>query len=218
MHPYIKAQADKEQQAFEAEWRELGKLIEHDRKMKDFMKNRRKDQEAEGKLGEMSMEEETKLRKKVIKGNWNIAKDKAAQQVSMEKVQSYGEAFAKIQAATGITDIDELVTTFINAEDENFRLFNYVNELNQEIEKLEDQITDIKNEIEKYKGQGVNTDNQRKKILKDLEERLQKTEAKAEMYESKYAAAMKTVNALKEGIWKIYNKIGRVDRDNSIFS
>jgi len=126
----------------------------------------------------------------------------------MEKVQSYEEAFAKIQAATGITDIDELVTTFINAEDENFRLFNYVNELNQEIEKLEDQITDIKNEIEKYKGQGVNTDNQRKKILKDLEERLQKTEAKAEMYESKYAAAMKTVNALKEGIWKIYNKIG----------
>jgi hypothetical protein len=30
----LKAQADKEQQAFEAEWRELGKLIEHDRKMK----------------------------------------------------------------------------------------------------------------------------------------------------------------------------------------
>eukprot|EP00227_Mantoniella_beaufortii_P009215 CAMPEP_0197589222 /NCGR_PEP_ID=MMETSP1326-20131121/10235_1 /TAXON_ID=1155430 /ORGANISM="Genus nov. species nov., Strain RCC2288" /LENGTH=518 /DNA_ID=CAMNT_0043154135 /DNA_START=127 /DNA_END=1683 /DNA_ORIENTATION=- len=204
----LKAQADKEQQAFEAEWRELGKLIEHDRKMKEFMKNRRKDQEAEGKLGEMSMEEETKLRKKVIKGNWNIAKDKAAQQVSMEKVQSYGEAFAKIQQATGITDIDELVTTFINAEDENFRLFNYVNELNQEIEKLEEQITDIKSEIEKYKGQGVNTDNQRKKILKDLEDRLAKTEAKAEMYEQKYQAAMKTVNALKDGIWKIYNKIG----------
>jgi uncharacterized coiled-coil DUF342 family protein len=204
----LKAQADKEQQAFEAEWRELGKLIEHDRKMKEFMKNRRKDQEAEGKLGEMSMEEETKLRKKVIKGNWNIAKDKASQHVSMEKVQSYGEAFSKIQQATGITDIDELVTTFINAEDENFRLFNYVNELNQEIEKLEEQISDIKQEIEKYKGQGVNTDNQRKKILKDLEDRLNKTESKADMYEQKYQAAMKTVNALKDGIWKIYNKIG----------
>jgi hypothetical protein len=36
----------------------------------------------------------------------------------------------------------------------------------QEIEKLEEQISDIKAEIEKYKGQGVNTDNQRKKILK----------------------------------------------------
>jgi len=28
------------------------------------------------------------------------------------------------------------------------------------------------------------------------------------MYETKYQAAMKTVNALKDGIWKIYNKIG----------
>lgn len=36
------------------------------------------------------------------------------------------------------------VTTFINAEDQNFALFNYVNELNSECEKLEEQITDIK--------------------------------------------------------------------------
>lgn len=38
--------------------------------------------------------------------------------------------------------------------------------------------------VEKYKGQGLNTDNQRKKILKDLEERLQKTEAKAEQVQA----------------------------------
>jgi coiled-coil domain-containing protein 63/114 len=81
-------------------------------------------------------------------------------------VQSYEEAFAKIQAATGITDIDELVNTFIEAEDQNFSLFNYVNELNSEVEKLEEQIAEIRSEIEKYRGQGVNTDNQRKKILK----------------------------------------------------
>ena len=41
-------------------------------------------------------------------------------------------------------------------------------------EKLEVQITEIKAEIEKYRGQGVNTENQRKKILKDLEDKLQK--------------------------------------------
>ena len=47
------------------------------------------------------------------------------------------------------------MTTFINAEDQNFALFNYVNELNGECEKLEEQIGDIKAEIEKYKGQGA---------------------------------------------------------------
>ena len=57
-------------------------------------------------------------------------------------------------------------------------------------------------------GAGLNTDNQRKKILKDLEERLARTEAKAEQYERKHDAAMKTVNALKLGIQSIFNKIG----------
>merc|ERR1719217_1251506 len=102
----------------------------------------------------------------------------------MERVQSYGEAFAKIQESTGVTDIDELVTTFIN----------------HEIERLEGQIEEIKGDIDKHRGQGINTDNQRKKILKDLEERISRTEGKAEVYEQKHGAAMKTVNALKQGI------------------
>ena len=34
----LKSQADKEQVEFEGEWKELGKMIEQDRKMKDFMK------------------------------------------------------------------------------------------------------------------------------------------------------------------------------------
>ena len=228
----LKHQADKEQVEFEKEWKELGKMIEQDRKMKDFMKKEREKLSLQARAappaaalptapslslphthspsppppsaqehrGEMSIEDEQKLKKKVLKGNWGIAKDKASIHASMEKVQSYEEAFAKIQAATGISDIDELVTTFINAEDQNFALFNYVNELNAECEKLEEQIADIKAEIEKYKGQGLNTDNQRKKILKDLEERLAKTEAKADQYDKKYEAAMRTVNALKVGV------------------
>jgi len=204
----LKAQADKEQEDFEREWKELGKMIEQDRKMKDFMKKEREKLSQQEHRGEMTVEQEQSLKKKVLRGNWGIAKDKASIHASMEKVQSYEEAFAKIQAATGISDIDELVTTFINAEDQNFALFNYVNELNGECEKLEEQIADIRQEIEKYKGQGLNTDNQRKKILKDLEERLQRTEAKAEQYEKKYEAAMKTVSALKVGIQSIFKKIG----------
>jgi hypothetical protein len=41
----LKQQADREHQVFEGEFRELGRLIEHDRKMRDFMKLKSKDQE-----------------------------------------------------------------------------------------------------------------------------------------------------------------------------
>jgi len=203
----LKAQADKEQATFEVEWSQLGQLIEKDRKMKDFIKSKERERSS-NRQGDPALEEEQKLRKRVTKGAWGIAKDKANIHLSMEKVQSYEEAFAKIQKATKITDIDKLVQTFINAEDQNFSLFNYVNDLSNEIEKLEESISEIKGEIQKYQGHGANSDNQRKKILSDLENKLNKTETKATQYEDKYQQAMKTVNALKTGIQYIFNKIG----------
>ena len=39
----------------------------------------------------------------VTKGHWGLAKDKASIHVGMEKVQSYEEAFAKIQVPTPST-------------------------------------------------------------------------------------------------------------------
>jgi coiled-coil domain-containing protein 63/114 len=39
-----------------------------------------------------------------------------------------------------VNDIEELVRTFIKNEDQNFSLFNYVNEQQNEIEKLEEQL------------------------------------------------------------------------------
>ena len=87
--------------------------------------------------------------------------------------------------------------TFIDAEDQNFSLFNYVNELNNEIEKLEEQIVELKKEIDKYKGQGGQNDRQRKKLLKDLEDRLAATEAKAEQYEARSAKSLRTITSLE---------------------
>ena len=45
------------------------------------------------------------------------------------------------------------VRQFIENEDQNFKMFNYLNELNQEIEKGEEQINELKQETEKYRGQ-----------------------------------------------------------------
>lgn len=155
-----------------------------------------------------ALEEEQKLRKRVTKGAMGIVKDKMNIHLAMEKVQSYEEAFAKIQQATGISDIDLLVQAFITAEDHNFALFNHVNDLSREIETLEESMADIQKEIERYRGEGVTHDSQRKQILEDLEQQLRTAENKAQAYEAKHAAAMETLTALKSGIQGIFNKIG----------
>eukprot|EP00297_Palpitomonas_bilix_P000463 CAMPEP_0113881874 /NCGR_PEP_ID=MMETSP0780_2-20120614/8627_1 /TAXON_ID=652834 /ORGANISM="Palpitomonas bilix" /LENGTH=549 /DNA_ID=CAMNT_0000868797 /DNA_START=363 /DNA_END=2012 /DNA_ORIENTATION=+ /assembly_acc=CAM_ASM_000599 len=196
---------DKEQSAFEDEWSELGRQLETDKKsIKDIGRGT----PAKDARGDLSKDDEDKLRKKLVKGSWGLAKDKVSKAVVLERVQSYEEAFNRIQASTGIADIDELVTSFIEAEDKNFSLYNYVNEMNNEVEKLEEQNAELRVEIEKYKGQGGNTENQRKKLLKDLEDKLAKTEAKAAQYEEKALKATKTVESLISGIQNIFNRLG----------
>lgn len=64
-----------------------------------------------------------------------------------------------------------MVGKFIETEDKNFALFNYVNQLNNEIEMMQEQIADVEGNIERFKQDSVTADEQRGKILKDLQVR-----------------------------------------------
>ena len=128
-------------------------------------------------------------------------------QSSFDRVQSFEDAFNKIKAATGIHDIEELVQTFITHEDQNFSLFNYVNEQQNEIEKLEEIITDLKSEERKYSTESGDDVTQHKQLLTDLETRLRTTEGSVDKLESKSSDAQKNVNSIKVSIQSIFNKL-----------
>ena len=114
----------------------------------------------------------------------------------------------KIQETTGTYDINEIVTRFLESEEQNFSLFNYVNDINTEIERLEHSIAEMRSQIEKYRGQGMSTDTQRKKALRDLEDKLSRTERKADEYDTRFQRAVRTISQLKTGIHSIFTRIG----------
>lgn len=128
--------------------------------------------------------------------------------LSPEKLQLYEDAFAKVQEATGINDIDEMVNKLLEAEEKNFSLFNYINELNNEIDQLELLIGENRVEMEKHKGQGSSADTQQKRLARVGANRLQHLKTKAEEYELKYSTATKTINQLKTGIHGIFSRLG----------
>eukprot|EP01040_Poterioochromonas_malhamensis_P010220 gene10219-11117_t len=128
--------------------------------------------------------------------------------LSQEKIHSYEEMLLKIQENTGINDIQEIINKFLEAEEQNFSLFNYVNDINSEIERLEHSISNMRNQIEKYRGQGMSSDTQRKKTIRDLEDKLSKTDKKAAEYEGRYQLAQRTITQLKNGIQSIFARIG----------
>ncbi len=84
-------------------------------------------------------------------------------------------------------------------EDQNFALFNYVNELNGEIEMIQEAIQQIKADIEQFKSQGVEMEEKRKAILRDLEEELSSVTDKTGSFTAKFTAATKVLEQLMSG-------------------
>ncbi|KAK3087593.1 hypothetical protein FSP39_007948 [Pinctada imbricata] len=190
----LKEKADKDQQQHNAEMKELLRIIDHDRMLREFM----------GIKGQERQEDPQLVAWRQRKEALEAERKKESQE---DSVETYEAAFERIKEMTGEDDLDLLVHKFIEVEDKNFALFNYVNEQNNEIETLSEQIADINNEIEKFKLQGIELEDQRKKILKELEDKQTVCSRDADDYEQKNKEISKILDQLRAGIDSLFNKI-----------
>lgn len=126
------------------------------------------------------------------------AEEEYAQQ-RQEKLQMYEDAFREIFAATGISDVDELVKVFIENEEHNFSLFRYSNEQAAEIEKLEEAIHALREEEMMYK-EDANVRDGRKEEMVKLENEVKTIEEQTAVYESKCRSYQKLLDEIMEEI------------------
>uniref|UniRef100_A0A0B7B968 ODAD1 central coiled coil region domain-containing protein n=1 Tax=Arion vulgaris TaxID=1028688 RepID=A0A0B7B968_9EUPU len=189
----LQEKSDKDLQQHNAEMKELVRVIDHDRKLKEFMSIKGQDRQEDPQLVVWRQRKAVELEKK-----------KESQE---DSVETYEEAFMRIRDLTGQEDIDVLVKDFIKVEDTNFALFNYVNEQNNEIDKLNEDIIEIQKEIENFKKQGIELEIQRKQILKGLELRQTKAAQQADEYGQKHREVSKILDQLKSSIDSLFNKI-----------
>lgn len=163
----LKNNLQSQQLIFGQQWAELAQQIEYDRNIKNYSNNSDSNNcndnltstSPHSALITSHHDIESTLKNKITRNAWHIAKDKANIYLSMEKVQSYEEAFAIIQKYTGLTDIDELVSTFISSENHNFNLFNYVNELTKQYENINEKINTLHREKKQYIDNNNNRSN-----------------------------------------------------------
>ena len=76
----------------------------------------------------------------------------------LRNVKVIEDAFEQIKDATGISSIDEIVTSFIKAEEQNYSLYNYVNMLGTETDLLEESNKEIKEQIDRIIQRGKMTE------------------------------------------------------------
>jgi coiled-coil domain-containing protein 63/114 len=174
----LKTFASEEMNSFAETFKELDDLLEEDRRMKEQVKTRISTLERKLAASKNDRSSDDKRRKG---GNSHAAslnpQDAATPKESTSASHAYEEAFNRIRQATDIPDLGELVQRFLRAEEENYSLFSFVNDLQKDIENLEKNRTELLDEIE-HISLGNTEDQKRRGQLKTLEEKLRGEEHK----------------------------------------
>ena len=90
----------------------------------------------------------------------------------IRNVKIIEDAFEQIKETTGISSVEEIVTTFIKAEEQNISLFNYVNMLNSEIDMIEEQNKQIESEIKRHEQLHEMNENDKAEVKQNLEKEM----------------------------------------------
>ncbi|XP_058848924.1 coiled-coil domain-containing protein 114 [Acipenser ruthenus] len=191
----LKDKAEKDVAQHSSEMKELERVIDQDRKLKEFMGI---------KSQERALEEEAMEANKTQECEEHERRKRDLREDSME---TYEAAFSQIRERTGEQDLGVLVSKFIEVEDKNFALFNYVSEQNNEIQRVQGDIDEILQEVALFRAQGLRLEGQHRAVLRDMELRQDETARQAQDYEQRGSEASKILDQLKTGVFSLFSKI-----------
>lgn len=120
---------EKDAQQYAAELKELQRTLDHDEKLKDFLFHKSNDRAFAADFVEEERDRERK----------------EAEAKDLENTKQFKEAFERIkQVVASDSSLDKIVADFIKVEDQNFALFNYVTEMNNQVEGLQENIAKLR--------------------------------------------------------------------------
>ena len=197
----LKAFATEEMNTFSTTFKELDELLESDRRTKEQVKQRI--QALEKRDQQRTHEEKSKT---ALKASQLADQQQKDVNPTESQAQAYEEAFAKLRQATDIPDLDQLVQRFLAAEEENFSLFSFVNDLGRTLEKLEKQRSDIVAEIDQI-ADGDDSDKSRRVTLRALEDKLRSEEKANQQFVDLTYRSTSVLQGIMTAVEGIFNRL-----------
>ena len=181
---------EKDAATYAAELKELQRTLDHDEKLKDFLFHKSNDRSfAADFAAEQDREKDRK----------------EAQAKDMEHTKKYKDAFERIKSvAPSESNLDKIVADFIKVEDQNFALFNYVTEMNNQVEGLQENIVKLRTDIKEAKGRGDERERQQREQLQTMERKVSSSVAEADATEAKVELMEGVLAKLKNGTEEVY--------------
>ena len=207
-----KHRAEKEKTEFEKEMREFADLI----RLHSLKKAKSKQLSKSQKLSDTSPLEASANRldkPQTVQAPPNTIRGKRLEKASIREAPgsfshlvSYEASLQRLLKQTGSADPQGVINSFSAMESQNFSIFNYINGVNTEAERLERAIDTLRLEVQRHKGRGLSTDAMRRLRAKDIAHKVLATEAKCALLEKRYAESTKLIDNLKTGVENILTR------------
>ncbi|OQR89034.1 hypothetical protein ACHHYP_06515 [Achlya hypogyna] len=204
-----------EQEAFDDIYQNLAMIIAREKESadafrKEALKSETLETHDEGYVrGNYRIEEEAEMKLTLHKLDVSLREDKTAIEVVSERLKLHESTFKQIMKLTGCDDYHKLVDIYTKKEEENFALFRYVQNINNESEQLEEQTTALQQEQQRYSDElKEGSANMRKRLIDSLEETRQKILKENVEYERLRQNAQRDFGPIARAVDKLYNSLG----------
>ncbi|CAH8567481.1 Coiled-coil domain-containing protein 63 [Schistosoma haematobium] len=191
----LKEKNDKDNIGFETEMKDLQRIIDHNDQLKKFM-TIKSDERLDWK-----QKAENRRRKYGATGE-------IAQQQRSIKIQEYESAMNRLQLITRKSDVEQMTRYYKRNEDDNFTMFKYVTELNNQIECLNDNIINIEKTINEYDEEQKVFERQRVNKMTELQAQIKSDKEAANTAENRTIHIHKLLDQIKTEIKQLTIKLG----------
>jgi len=178
---------------YHMEYKELLRQLDHDTSLKKFLL---------GKAEERWEQAEEQIQQR--KQNFEDRCEASA----ATTLNEYKKAFDDVRKITGATEPDELILQFVKMEDKNFALFNYVNEVNNQLQKTDDEIKLLEREISHCYEESDAMLQTKSDTIKVESDNLNEAQEQMAASESNFQQTNEIMERLRAGIKTVFEHIG----------
>lgn len=202
----LKAKHEQEKHNFEGKMQDLQKKLEETDTSSKRMKRSQMLDDTPSKI--IPGNEEFSNPADLLQARLNkwYANNKEKKQLMDKYIRNVGvieDAFEQIQEQTGIQSIEEIVTTFIKAEEQNYSLYNYVNKLNSDIDTIEEQNKNIRREIQRHEELMEMSDKKKQEKIEHIKNDLEVSKFNMEKQESEISTKAKNLAEIQKHVEKM---------------
>eukprot|EP00003_Mantamonas_plastica_P008078 TRINITY_DN1697_c0_g1_i1.p1 TRINITY_DN1697_c0_g1~~TRINITY_DN1697_c0_g1_i1.p1 ORF type:complete len:471 (-),score=211.43 TRINITY_DN1697_c0_g1_i1:9-1421(-) len=161
---------------------------------------------------QMEAEHDEQMQQKTAKNVVESIAPGVNQDERESRIMNYEQAFRKIQEATGVEDVNEVIQKFLTQEDTHNQLVTLKQEAQQKIDSLNDEKTTMKAKLEEIKYSTTGS-LQSRRVVDDFEGYLSESNKKLKENREKYERVAKVLINVKAGVEHLSDKLHFVKID-----